>query len=74
MEFKLISYTIGAEVNLNEDEYSNIITMVIGCSIEAVPNFSKDIEVISTNDMTGFEVDAQRLEAIETYINNLNKS
>lgn len=67
------AFIVSNENTLNDNEYSATITMFIHSVDGVSPTFSKDIEVISTNAMTGFEVDAQRNKAVNDYISEINK-
>ncbi len=62
-----------AEKPLEKDQYSCNITIGIRCTDGIGPDFSKDIVVISENSQTGYEVDKQRTEAIDEFINEINK-
>lgn len=67
------AFIVSNENTLNENEYSAIITIFIKSVDGVSPTFNKQIEVISTNAMTGFEVDAQRNKAVNDYIVEINK-
>jgi len=55
------------------DEYEVIITLGIHPTDEIAPDFSKSIIVKSNNNQTGFEVDEQREQAIQDYLNLINQ-
>lgn len=71
--YKRTFVKLSQETELNDNSYSVIIS--IGLQIEdgICAEFSKDIIVISTNEMTGFEVDIQRIKAIEDFMKSINK-
>ena len=74
MTFSKIAVDYGKETDADEQgNYSCIITIGIKPSSELIPPFSKDIIVQSNNSQTGFEVDTQRLKAVEDFIKELNK-
>lgn len=54
------------------DNYEVTITMEIHPTDNIASNFSRDITVTSNNDMTGFQVDDQREQAINHYMQNIN--
>lgn len=60
------------ETEIDEKSYS--VTISIGLQIEdgVCPEFTKDITVTSTNDMTGFEVDEQRMKAVNDFMDSIN--
>ena len=55
------------------DEFEVIITLGIHPTDEIAPDFSKSIIVKSNNTQTGFEVDIQREQEIQNYINQINQ-
>ena len=73
MKFTIRNITVGQEKTIDEKYYSNMITLSIETDNENIPAFSNDIEVICSNDLTGFEVDELRQNEINNYINSLNK-
>lgn len=54
------------------DDYEVTITMGIHPTDGIGADFSKDITVTSHNTMTGFEVDTQREQAVQDYIDSIN--
>lgn len=54
------------------DEYDVTITMGIHPTDGIGADFSKDITVTSSNAQTGFEVDTQREQAVQDYIDSIN--
>lgn len=70
--FTLLTYSVGQEKTIDEKTYSNTITIGIETSNPIIKPFSVDIEVICSNDLTGFEVDQLRQNEINNYINTLN--
>lgn len=54
------------------EHYKVNITLGIRATDNIAPNFSKDIEVVSSNTLTGFQVDEQREQAIEDFMLSIN--
>ena len=54
------------------DNYEVTITIGIHPTDGIGADFSKDIVVTSDNHMTGFEVDAQREQAVQDYLQSIN--
>ena len=54
------------------EHYKVIITLVIKPTDEIAPEFSKDIEIVSSNALTGFQVDDQREQAIDDFMLSIN--
>jgi hypothetical protein len=54
------------------DNYEVIITMAIHPTDGIGADFSKDITVTSSNAQTGFEVDTQREQAVQEYLQSIN--
>lgn len=74
MTFQKVAVDYGKETEADEQgNYTCIITIGIKPSNDLIPPFSKDIVDVCNNSMTGFEVDTQRLKAVEDFINELNK-
>jgi hypothetical protein len=74
MTFQKVAVDYGKETEADEQgNYSCIITIGIKPSSELIPPFSKDIIVESNNVQTGYDVDTQRLKAVEDFIKELNK-
>lgn len=61
------------ENNLPTDNYEVTITIGLKPTNEFIPPFSKDIIVISNNNMTGFQVDIQREIEIQSFLNQINQ-
>jgi len=75
MKYELIKYDLGQETETDEQgNYSINITIAIHPTDGIAPDFSKDIIVVSNNDMTGHQVDAQREQEVDNYILEINKS
>ena len=55
------------------DNYKVTITLGIHPTDNIANDFSKDIEVISNNSQTGFEVDIQRQQEIDNFIILINQ-
>ena len=74
MKYELTEQPINiTETEIDADTYSATITIFIKHTDGIAPSFNKQIEVISTNAMTGFEVDEQRNKAVNDYIVEINK-
>lgn len=87
MKYELVKYDISSERTVMQDvivddvvtgkeptdNYEVTITMEIHPTDNIASNFSRDIVVTSHNDMTGFEVDEQRQEAVQNYIDSINE-
>ncbi len=54
------------------DEYDVTITMGIHPTDGIGADFSKDITVTSSNAQTGFEVDTQREQSVQDYLQSIN--
>lgn len=73
MKYELIKYDIGIETNADEDNnYSVNITIGLHPTDGIAADFSRDITVQSNNSQDGFQVDAQRTQAINDYIALIN--
>lgn len=72
MKFEVSDTIVNPEIFINEDEYSVTISLYIKEIDNKIPVFTSNIEVISSNSKTGYEVDEQRQLVINEYINNLN--
>jgi len=73
MKYKLIKYNFGNETETDDEgNYSAVITIALQSDDNKIPQFSKDITVISNNSMTGFEVDKQREQTIEEFLKEFN--
>jgi hypothetical protein len=73
MKYELIKYDIGIESDTDEEgNYSANITLALHPTDDIAPDFSKDIVVVSNNNMNGYEVDKQRQSEIEEYIKKIN--
>ena len=74
MKYELTEQPINiTETEIDADTYSATITIFIKHTDSVAPSFNKQIEVISNNAMTGFEVDAQRNKAVNDYVVEINK-
>lgn len=72
MKYELIKTDYSGETVISETEYSVNITLGLHPLDNFTPDFSKTISVISNNSQTGFQVDAQRENAITSYLNTIN--
>ncbi len=73
MKYEKIALGFSVETETDTDnKYSIKITIGIHPTDGIAPNFSKDIVVISDNSQTGFDVDKQREQAIEDFMQKIN--
>lgn len=72
MKYEKINLGYGVEKIIDEDKYSINITIGLHPTDNIAPNFSVDIIVESNNSQTGYEVDAQRNDAVNEYLNLIN--
>lgn len=61
---------IGQEAS--EENYYVILTLGIKPTDGIAPEFSKDIKVVSSNSLTGHQVDEQREQVVADFIANIN--
>lgn len=73
MKYELTNSIVLSEVVIDNDNYSVDIELYIHPTDGIAPDFTKTIKVDSTNSMTGYEVDTQRTQAINSYISEINK-
>jgi hypothetical protein len=74
MKYELIRFDIGKETNTDEQgNYSVNITIALHPTDGIAKDFSNDITVTSNNSQTGFEVDAQRQEAVAAHLIQVNQ-
>ena len=72
MKYEITSYEISPEETIDDDTYKVRISIFMKTTDNVIPSFGKDIEVISHNSQTGYEVDEQRQSEIQSFLNNLN--
>jgi hypothetical protein len=73
MKYTLTSQWFGVESETDADgNYSVVLTLNITPTDGIAPNFHKDITVTSNNSMTGFQVDAQREQAVTDFMAQIN--
>lgn len=72
-KYEILAINYSAETTLEENKYSCKITIGLRSTDGVAPDFSKDIEVVSDNKQTGFEVDEQRQKAIDEFVESINK-
>ena len=72
MKYEKINLGYGVEKIIDEDKYSINITIGLHPTDNIAPNFSVDIIVESNNSQTGYEVDTQRNDAVNEYLNLIN--
>ena len=83
MKYELIKTDVSAERTVMQDiveiidkeetdDYEVTITMGIHPTDGIGADFSKDITVTSNNSQTGFEVDIQREQAVDDYMQSIN--
>lgn len=54
------------------DNYEVTITLALYPVDTFITPFSKDIIVVSNNNMTGYQVDLQREQAVQNFLNTIN--
>ena len=54
------------------DDYEVIITLSIHPIDDIVPYFLNEVIIRNNNSQTGFQVDIERAQAIETYMQSIN--
>lgn len=54
------------------DDYEVTITLGLHTADDLIPDFSKDIIVRSNNAQTGFQVDTQREQSVQDYLQSIN--
>ena len=75
MKYELIKWDFSSQSATDEKgNYSVKVTIALHPTDGIAPDFSKDIIVVSNNDMTGHQVDAQREQEVDNYILEINKS
>ena len=73
MKYELTEQPINiTETEIDADTYSATITIFIQSTDGVATSFNKQIEVISNNSMTGFEVDEQRKKAVTEFMISIN--
>lgn len=73
MKYELISSSLSPEIQIDNNTYKVIISLYIHPIDGIAPNFLKELEVISNNAQTGFEVDIQRQQEIQDYLSLINQ-
>lgn len=72
MRFEILNTSLSVEEVIDADNYMVTITIFLTDTKGLIPDFQKGVDVISNNSMTGFEVDAQREEAIQNLLKEVN--
>lgn len=72
-KYEIVGIVYGGEVPISTEEYECKIILELRTIDGVVPNFFKDITVLSHNKLTGFEVDSQREIAIAEFLEMINK-
>lgn len=72
MRFEILSKIISGEMVIDSDNYSVTISVYIKDTLDLIPMFVKNIEVISHNSQTGYEVDQQRQSVIDNLMIDIN--
>jgi hypothetical protein len=71
--FYLKDYIVEAETEINESEFSSVLTInvgVVGDKDNVIPNITNQVIVINSNKQTGFEMDEQRQKECEEFVQN----
>ena len=61
------------EIPEGDVAYFITVNVAIKSNNDFIPDFNKILRIVSLNSMTGFEVDAQRINAINDYIAKINE-
>ncbi len=72
MKYEKTGLGYGVETIIDDNKYSINITIGLHPTDNIAPNFSIDIIVESNNSQTGYEVDTQRNDAVNEYLNLIN--
>ncbi len=73
MKYELKQSNWSAETVIDDDAYSVDFTLAIKPTDDIAPMFTKTVTVTSSNAQTGYEVDAQREQAITDYMISINQ-
>ena len=73
MKYELENFKVSTEVDIDEETYQVDIHLSIKPDTDLVPSFIKVITVVSNNAQTGYEVDEQRTNEINSYLSEINK-
>jgi hypothetical protein len=73
MKYTVTHVQVMAEQVIDENTYKVDLHLEVQPDSELIPAFTKVLTVESTNAMTGYEVDEQRTNAINSYISEINK-
>lgn len=72
MKYELICVLVSEENSIDTDNYKVTLRLRLHPTDNIAPDFFKEIEVISHNSQTGFEVDEQRQQIVTDYITQIN--
>lgn len=72
MKYSILTVNCGTETTLSASQYACILTVWIKPTNINIPNFFKEIEVVSGNELTGYEVDTQRDLEVSKYMTSIN--
>jgi hypothetical protein len=72
MRYILISTEFQGETQTKDEEYSVKIRLEIKDTESIADNFFRYLDVISSNESTGYEVDEQRETEINNYLKSIN--
>ena len=61
------------EIPEGDEAYFITASLTIKSNSDFIPDFNKTLRIVSLNSMTGFEVDAQRINVINDYIAKINE-
>jgi hypothetical protein len=68
-----LAIDIHPDVKIDDDTYSTKITIGLHDEFEFIPDFSKDIDVIHSQEENGYDVDKKRQKEIKKFLTKQNK-
>lgn len=72
-EIKEPCIDLGPEVKIDEKTYSVAVTVGFRDVNETIPDFSRSLNIVHDNALTGYKVKEQRQKEIDNLINEVNK-
>jgi len=73
MKYELVNTEVQFETPIDDETYKVDILLTFKSDNDLVPQFTKVLTVISDNKQTGYEVDEQRTNEINSYLSEINK-
>jgi hypothetical protein len=71
--FYLKSYIVESETQINDNDFRSVLTIIVGVVGDAnnvIPDITNQVIVVNSNTQTGFEMDAQRQQESESFVQN----